>query len=145
MHSAGFPWFFLIPIVAVVGGLGVGVVAIVTEHRRKQAMLAERRLMIEKGMTPPPLDQQLLSGDHAAGTRSDIEDSLRHGIILLFVGLGLFAAFLVLRYVVGMGGTPIPGNFASLLGPAGALVALIGVGHLVYFRIARDRIASRQL
>jgi len=28
----------------------------------------------------------------------------------------------------------------SLLGPAGVLVALIGVGHLVYFRIARGRV-----
>jgi hypothetical protein len=70
MQPAGFPWFFLIPIVSIVGGLGVGAVAIVTDHRRKQALLAERRLMIEKGMTPPPLAGELLSGEHAAGSRA---------------------------------------------------------------------------
>jgi hypothetical protein len=145
MHATGFPWGFLIPLVAIGGGLAVGVVAIVTEHRRKQAMLAERRLMIEKGMTPPPLDGELLDSKSPAGTRNAVESSLRNGIRTLFVGLGLIAAFLVLRYVVGPDSTPIPGSVAALLGPAGALVALIGVGHLVYFRIARDRASARDM
>ncbi|MEO6184690.1 MAG: hypothetical protein ABIP38_09615 [Steroidobacteraceae bacterium] len=40
-------------------------------------------------------------GAHAAGSREVVESSLRNGIILVFVGLGLLAAFAMLRYVVG--------------------------------------------
>ncbi|HXS30160.1 MAG TPA: DUF6249 domain-containing protein [Steroidobacteraceae bacterium] len=139
MHSASFPWFFLIPVVAVVGGLAVGAIAILTEHRRKLALLEERRLMIEKGMTPPPLGGALLEHGAQAGTRYLVESSLRTGVITLFVGLGLIGAFLVLRYLV-FADSFIPSRVISLLGPAGVLVALIGVGHLVYFRIARGRV-----
>ncbi|MEO6186100.1 MAG: DUF6249 domain-containing protein [Steroidobacteraceae bacterium] len=104
----------------------------------------ERRLMIEKGMTPPPLGN-LVNSERAAGSREVVESSLRNGIILVFVVLGLLAAFAMLRYVVGTDGTLIPDRIAALLGPAGALVTLIGVGHLVYFRIARGRDAARGL
>jgi hypothetical protein len=141
MHSASFPWFFLIPVVSIVGGLAVGALAILTEHRRKQSLMEERRLMIEKGMTPPPLGGALLEHGPAAGSRHAIESSLRSGVITLFVGLGLFGAFLVLRYLV-QGDTVIPSHVVSLLGPAGVLVALIGVGHLVYFCIARGRVSD---
>lgn len=139
MHAAGFNWGLLIPILAIVGGMGTGIVAMVMDHRRKQALLAERRLMIEKGMTPPPLDSELLSSSRGPRPHGDAESSLRHGIILLFVGLGMLASFLLLRYVVGIGNTPIPAVVASLVGPSGALVALIGVGHLVYYRMVRNR------
>jgi ABC-type uncharacterized transport system permease subunit len=142
MQPASFPWFSLVPILCIVGGLVVCAVAIVTDHRRKQALLAERRLMIEKGMTPPPPGSELFSGEHAAGSSADVESSLRQGIIVLFTGLGLCAAFLVLRYFVGPEGTFIPARAAALLGPVGALVAMIGVGYLVYYRLARNRPTS---
>jgi hypothetical protein len=108
-------------------------------------MLQERRLMIEKGMTPPSLSNEMLCGESAAGTRSSVESSLRNGILLLAVGVGLFAAFLVFRFLIGAGGTPIPDRVTALLGPAGVLVALIGLGHLAYFRLARDRPSARDL
>jgi ABC-type uncharacterized transport system permease subunit len=141
MHGS-FPWFFLIPVIAVVGGMIIGAIAIITDHRRRQALLLERRLMIEKGMTPPALTSELLSDEKPAGTVHAIESSLRSGIILVFTGLGLFAAFLVMRYLVGEDGSFIPLRVVALLGPAGALVALIGVGNLLYFRIASRRASS---
>ncbi len=98
--------------------------------------------MIEKGMVPPPLDQAALSDERPAGTPSAIESSLRSGTIMVFVGLGLFAAFLVMKYMVGPEGSFVPSRAAAMLGPAGALVALIGVGNLVYFRIASKRAAA---
>ncbi|HYP81628.1 MAG TPA: DUF6249 domain-containing protein [Steroidobacteraceae bacterium] len=134
-----FPWFFLIPVLAIVGGLTVGAIAILTEHRRKLALLEERRLMIEKGMTPPPLGGELLSGEHPAGTRDAVESSLRSGIKLVFVGLGLIAAFLVSRYLV-FADSVLPRPVITLLGPAGVLVLLIGAGNLAYYRIARHRV-----
>lgn len=137
MEHASFPWFTLIPIVSIIGGLTIGAIAIVTEHRRKQAVLEERRLMIEKGMTPPPMGAELLD-ERPAGTRASVESSLRSGIVLVFVGAGLFAAFLVARYALG-DGTVIPPRVLSLLGPAGVLVATIGAGNLLYFWIASRR------
>lgn len=133
------PWIFLIPIVAIIGGLAIGAIAIITEHRRKQALLDERRLMIEKGLTPPPVTDFALEPATLAGTPSAIESSLRAGIITLFVGLGLIAFFLVLRYVVDGEITVIPRPVIALLGPAGALVSLIGIGNLVYFWVASRR------
>lgn len=141
MHSAG--WLMTLPIVAVVGGLITGAIAIITEHRRKLALLEERRLMIEKGLAPPPLGEHAVDFAADAGTRSSIESSLRSGIVTLFVGLGLIAAFLVLRFVVADDFTVIPRPILSLLGPAGALVSLIGIGNLVYFWIASRRASSR--
>lgn len=130
--------YVLIPLVSIIGGLAVGAIAILTEHRRKQAILEERRLMIEKGMTPPPLDAELMARERPAGTPASIESSLRTGVITLFVGLGLIGAFLVMRYLV-FADSFFPTHVISLLGPAGVLVALIGLGNLVYFWIARDR------
>lgn len=128
----------LIPIIAVAGGLTIGAIAIVTEHRRKQALLEERRLMIEKGMMPPPLGNELLDRGPPAGTPYSVEASLRTGIITLFVGLGLIGADLAMRHQL-FGGSFFPRHFSSLLGPAGVLVALIGIGNLVYYAIARKR------
>lgn len=142
MHSAP-SWVFLIPIVAIIGGIATGIVAMLTEHRRKQALLEERRLMIEKGMTPPPLNEQFLDVGGGSGTPASIESSLKAGIITLFVGLGLIAAFLLLRYVVADDFIVIPRPVLSLLGPAGALVSLIGIGNLVYFWVASRRAVSR--
>lgn len=142
MNHSEFPWYSLIPLVAIVGGMGMGAISIITEHRRKQALLQERRLMIEKGLTPPPLSEQALQAGEMPGTPST-ESSLRTGIITLFVGLGLIAAFLVLRFVIAEDFTVIPRPILSLLGPAGALVSLIGIGNLVYFWIASRRVSHR--
>ena len=93
-------------------------------------------------MTPPPLTSEMFSDDQPAGTQPAVESSLRGGIIQVFTGFGLFAAFLVLRYMVGDGGSVIPMPVVVLLGPAGAIVGLIGLGNLLYFRIASRRRGS---
>ncbi len=143
MSHGDFHWSVLIPLVAIVGGMGMGVIGMVTEHRRKQALLEERRLVIEKGLAPPPLSDAALQSGEMAGTSSSVEASLRTGIITLFVGLGLLAAFLVLRFVVAEDFTVIPRPILSLLGPVGALVSVIGIGNLVYFWIASHRASRR--
>jgi uncharacterized protein DUF6249 len=142
MHGS-FPWYALIPIVSIIGGMSIAATAIVTAHRRKQALMDERRLMIEKGMTPPPLDGQLLSDEWPAGRRSSIECSLRAGIKQAFVGIGLICAFLVVRYGV-FSDSVVPRHVTSLLGPAGVIVLLIGVGNLVYYWIASRRVSPHR-
>src|SRR5436309_9971634 len=47
-------WVFLIPIVAIVGGLTAGIVSIVTKGRIRELEIRERIAMIEKGLVPPP-------------------------------------------------------------------------------------------
>jgi hypothetical protein len=132
------PWPFLIPVVAIVGGLAVGAVAIITEHRRRMALLEERRLMIEKGMTPPPLDPAAFSAADAKSTTP--EASLRSGIVLLAIGLGLLGAFFVTRVLTL--DFPVPDDVVAMTAPAGVIVLLIGLGNLIYYSIAKRRPGS---
>lgn len=143
MSHSGFPWYSLIPLVAIVGGMGMGVIGMLTEHRRKQALMEERRLMIEKGLAPPPLSDQSLQSGEVAGTAASVESSLRTGIITLFVGLGLLAFSLVARFFLAEEVSEIPRRVLALAGPAGALVSVIGIGNLVYFWIASRRASGR--
>ena len=143
MSHSSFPWYSLIPLVAIVGGMGMGVIGMLTEHRRKQALMEERRLMIEKGLVPPPLNEQALQSGEIAGTSATVESSLRTGIITLFVGLGLLAFSFVVRYFLTEEFTIIPRPILTLTGPAGALVSVIGSGNLVYFWIASRRTSGR--
>ena len=120
----------MIPIIAIIMGIGMGIGvaawAIYWDYQKKRLQYEERRLMIEKGMTPPP--------DLAAEKKLVTpEDCLRRGTILLFLGIGLGIASLV-----------VPGPFSDfppvwLLGVAAAIVGLLGLGNLVYYFIARNR------
>ncbi len=71
----------LIPIIAIVMGIGIAAWAVYWDHQKKRLQYEERRLMIEKGMTPPP--------DLAAERNVSPEDCHRRGTILFFLGVGL--------------------------------------------------------
>jgi hypothetical protein len=71
----------LIPITAIVFGIGVAFWSIYWDHQKKRLQYQERQLMIEKGLTPPPE----LPKEQKKVTP---EDCLRRGTILLFLGLG---------------------------------------------------------
>ena len=106
-------------------GIGVAFWAIYWGHRTKRLQYEERRLMIEKGMEPPPalVDEPK--------KRVTPEDCLRRGVIMLFLGIGLAIAYLVLRASAGDGPPP------WLFGTGGAIVGLLGGGNLVYYAIAK--------
>ena len=82
--------------------------------------------MIEKGLTPPPI---LLDEKHTTTP----EASLRRGIVLLSlgIGLGVAAAFLA----------PLDRNEGLLPVSvvAAAIVGSLGVGNLVYYFVARRK------
>jgi len=100
----------MIPIVAIVGGLATGVVAIVTDYRRRREIYEmhhkERMLALERGVELPPLPPGLVDDDEAtirasaqafkdiAGSRAvrRYRSSLRSGLSWLFIGLGLGVA-----------------------------------------------------
>ena len=116
----------MIPILTIVLGIAVAFWAIYWDHRKKRLQYEERRLMIEKGMTPPPvlLDER---------RRDAPEDCLRRGIIMVALGIGLGIGYFVLHSSTRHG----PPDW--LFGAGGAIVGLIGLGNLVYYFIARDR------
>jgi hypothetical protein len=115
----------MIPLSAIVLGIGLAFWSMHLGHQRKRLQYQERQLMIEKGMVPPPA---LLEDDRK---RITPEDCLRRGIVQLFVGIGLTLGSVVLA------------NFADeqelvwIAGVAAAIVGSIGAGNLVYYFIAR--------
>lgn len=117
-----FSFGFLVPIVSIVMGIGVAFWAIYWDYRTKQLKQRERELMIEKGITPELFSEK---------RPPTLDDYLRRGIILVFLGIGLGIGYFVLLHSWG---PP-----AWLCGVGGAVVELLGIGHLVYYFIARKQ------
>lgn len=104
-----------IPIIAIVGGLATGAVAIVTDYRRRREMYEmhhkERMYALERGLEMPPPPPGLVDDDEASikamsdGLKSAVNsggmrryrNSLRSGLFWLFVGLGLGVALILNR------------------------------------------------
>ncbi len=85
--------FALIPIVAIVMSLGVGMLSIWLDYRKKREMFqlhhAERMAAIEKGIELPPLPPEFFRGRDR--TRSAYCD-LRRGFMWLLIGFAVTAA-----------------------------------------------------
>ena len=122
-------WPFLIPIVAIVGGIMVAIVATISKGRVRELEIRERIAMIERGMVPPP------EADPAGFERSlrSVEDfQYRHsgvgprqrsaGIIVMSIGFGLMMliSFTSGEVSVGIG----IGGFLVILGFGLFLVSL---------------------
>ena len=116
----------MVPISAIVLGIGVVFWAIYWNHRKQQLQYEERRLMIEKGMAPPVLAE-------GEGRRWTPEDCLRRGTIMVFLGIGCGIGYVVLR------NTTVSEPRDWQLGVAGAIVGLLGLGNLTYYFIAQGR------
>jgi len=84
-----------IPIVAIVMGIGIGMLAIWSEHKRKAQLLEqnhrERMHAIEKGIELPPLPAGLIGAGNGPSTSSAAK-SLRSGIMLTLIGILLYIA-----------------------------------------------------
>lgn len=52
--SSPVPWVFMIPIIAIIGGIAVALVSTVAKARVRELEIKERIAMIEKGLVPPP-------------------------------------------------------------------------------------------
>ncbi|MGH9254373.1 MAG: DUF6249 domain-containing protein [Vicinamibacterales bacterium] len=118
----------LIPLSAIVLGIGIAFWYIYWDHQKKRLQYQERQLMIEKGLTPPPVlpDQPR--------KKVTPEDCLRRGTVLLFLGIGFGAAALVV-----INAWPEEAELGGMLGVTGAIVGFLGLGYLVYYFIARRK------
>ena len=83
----------MVPIVAIVMGIGIGMLSLFLDYRKKRDMFAmhhkERMAAIEKGMEVPPLPPEFFQDVHRKRAPSDY---LRRGLILLFLGVAVTGA-----------------------------------------------------
>lgn len=83
-----------IPIVAIVMGIGIGMLAIWTDHKRKAQLLEqyhkERVVALEKGLPLPELDSRLVALDDSQ--QPTAARAFRNGIMMLLIGIVLYFA-----------------------------------------------------
>ena len=117
-----------IPIVAIVMGIGIGMLTIWSEHKRKAQLLEqnhrERMHAIEKGLELPPLPANLVSTSNGPSTSSP-EKSMRSGIMLTLIGILLFFAI-----------ANVGAEEAALFG---LIPAAIGIANLVYAIVLKQK------
>ena len=96
----------LIPIVAIVMGLGIGMLKLSLDYRKKREILqahhAERMAAIEKGIELPPLPPQFYGPETSSLATGVIQDqlkgrhvglqSLRSGLMWLLIGIAISVA-----------------------------------------------------
>ena len=113
-----------IPIVAIVMGIGVAIVSIWSEHKRKAQLLEqnhrERMHALEKGIELPPLPPNLVGLSNGPSTASAAK-SLRSGVMLLLIGILLF-------FAIDTAG----GREGALFG---LIPAAVGIANLLYAAI----------
>jgi hypothetical protein len=115
---------FLIPIVAIIGGITAGIVANITRGRVREMEIRERIAMIERGMVPPP-ESDPEAFEHRLHSMQALQRghvAPRHrsaGVILIAVGLGLGV---LMTYA---GGVP-----QQALG-VGGFIVILGLGFFV--------------
>lgn len=111
---------FLIPIVAIVSGIGIAMLGLWTDHQRRALKLEhqhrERMAAIEKGIAlPPPPDADT---DRAVDKSANPARMLRSGVLLLSLGI-------VLYFAIDVAG----GESGALFG---LIPATLGLANLAY-------------
>jgi hypothetical protein len=125
----------LIPIVAIVMGLGIGMLKVWLDYRKKREILqahhAERMAAIEKGIELPPLPPQFYGSATSSLPADVVQDqlkgrhvglqSLRSGLVWLLIGIAVSVALYAdhdhggSRAAAWWGGVPIAIGLSKLL------------------------------
>ena len=114
----------LIPIVAIIGGISVGIAAILSSARVREAQIRERIAMIEKGLVPPPeVDpagfDRAMHRHERSGYGGPKRAQRRAGVVVMGVGFGLM-------FLISMAG----GRVSEGIGVGGFLV-ILGLAFLI--------------
>jgi hypothetical protein len=112
----------LIPIIAIIMGIGIGMLAIYLGYRKRKELFTcyhlERMAAIEKGIECPPWPDRLLADETAPSSPSPRQHLLK-GLVWLFIGLAgtvaVYAMFDLRHALFG-------------LIPIG-----VGLAHLIYY------------
>ncbi len=117
----------LIPLLAIFMGIGIGMLSIFLDFRKKQEMFAmhhkERMAAIDKGMDVPPLPPEFFRDGPRCRPRTHA-DFLRRGLVLLFVGIAVSVALYNTQRDAYLWG----------LVPAG-----VGLAQLLFYYLARPK------
>jgi hypothetical protein len=112
---------YLIPITAIVFGIGIGMLGLWTDHKRKSQLLEqahrERMAAIEKGIPLPPVNGNSLT-ERSSKEGPNPAKVLRSGVFMLGLGIVLYFALVT----VG----------ASEAAVFGLIPATIGLANLAY-------------
>jgi hypothetical protein len=117
-------WPFMIPIVAIIGGITAGIVTTVMKARIRELEIRERIAMIERGLVPPPeVDPRGFErAMYRAERRQWSAGAGRHrrvGITLLGVGFGLMM-------LIGVAGNSPQEGFG-----VGGFLVILGVAFFI--------------
>lgn len=115
----------LIPLAAIVMGIGIAMFAIWTDYNRKREMFEllhkERLLAIERGMEVPPLPPDFFQSERCR--RGPLpSDSLRRGLTWLLVGIALIVA--------------LAWNRSPESATWGLIPVAVGLAHLISYAVA---------
>jgi len=137
-----FAWVFLIPIVAIAGGIMVAIVSTISKGRVRELEIRERIAMIERGMVPPPeadpvgFERSLRSVEGMQYRHS----GTRHrsaGVIVMSIGFGLM---LLIAFTSGEVGVGIGvGGFLVILGLGLFVVSLLSTPTMPLPPVETDR------
>jgi uncharacterized membrane protein HdeD (DUF308 family) len=121
----------LIPIVAIIMGIGIGMLAIYLRYRKRKEIFAhyhqERMAAIEKGIECPPWPDRLLADEDAPSTPSPRRHLLK-GLVWLFIGLAVTVA--------------VYATFDLSHALFGLIPIGIGAAHLIYYAVEGRREAE---
>lgn len=112
-----------IPIIAIVMGIGMGMLSTWSEHRRRSQLMEqshrERMAALEKGLPMPEIPANLVSGKRDdANPRNASLRAMRFGLMMLGIGVVLFFAL-----------QRVTNDNVELFG---LIPAVIGAANLVY-------------
>ena len=121
---------FFIPITAIVMGIGIGMLGLWTDHKRKSQILEqahrERMAAIEKGIDLPPVPStSILDGSQPGKSAPNPAKVLRSGVFMLSLGIVLYFALVTV-------GAPDAAVF-------GLIPATIGLANLAYAIVLFDK------
>ena len=116
---------FFIPLVAIIMGIGVAMLALWLDHQKKIHLFElhhkERLMAIERGMELPPLPAEFFQGQ--GKPESSLVSNLRWGLIWLFLGMAIAAAMIL--------------NGDSSRAAWGLIPIAIGLAQLIFYSIGR--------
>jgi hypothetical protein len=103
----------LVPIVAIVFTFSIPILAMYFYYQNRNRVMEERKLMIEKGITPPPLKDFKEHRENAT--------SLSKGINLIAIALGLLGGYILSHY------TNIKFPFSII----GSVILFLGIANVI--------------
>jgi len=116
---------FFIPLVAIIMGIGVGMLALWLDHQKKIHILElhhkERLMAIERGMEVPPLPVEFFL--ERGKSETSLDSNLRWGLILFLLGLAIATALIL--------------NGDSSSASWGLIPIAIGLAQLIFYSIGR--------